>query len=62
MTRDELVERLKLRLEEERMAYRVERENRDGEAQHAGKADGFSEVLEILGEPFDPLAGKPWLW
>lgn len=62
MDRTELIQKLKLRVEEERLAYRVERENRDSEWMHAGKAAGFSEVLEFLGEPFDPLADKPHLW
>ena len=62
MTRSEWIQFLTRRVEEERMAYRVERENRDGEHVHAGKADAFSEILEMLGQPFDPLAGKPHLW
>lgn len=62
MTGQELVRRLRLRLEEEQTAYRVERENREGEERHAGKASAFAEVLELLGEPFDPIAGKPEFW
>ncbi len=45
MTRSGWIQFLTRRVEEERMAYRVERENRDGEHVHAGKADAFSEIL-----------------
>jgi hypothetical protein len=62
VNKDELVAKLKLRVEEERLAFRVETDYRDYGGMHGGKADGFSEVLELLGEPFDPLAGKPHLW
>lgn len=62
MTYTEFVKRLRLRVEEERTAYRVEKHNGRTCQPHAGKADGFSEVLELLGEPFDPLTGKPHLW
>lgn len=62
MKRADLIQKLKMRVDEERLAYRVARENRDYDATYAGKADGFSEVLELLGEPYDTLAGKPWLW
>ncbi len=62
MTYSEFVAKLRLRVEEERMAYRVEKSNRGDGAKRAWKADGFSEALEILGEPFDPLTGKPHLW
>ena len=57
-----LIEKLTTRIQEERLAYRVASSNGYDPSPHAGRADGFSEVLEILGEPFDPLAGKPWLW